>query len=81
MDTKLKNSRNIGRLIIVLVLVLCSVGMMLTYWWTSDELDTYVPPRADEEDVIASMGDNLAAGNYILDRARAGGADVWDVEE
>ena len=48
MDTKLKNSRNIGRLIIVLVLVLCSMGMMLTYWWTSDELDTYVPPRADE---------------------------------
>ena len=81
MDTKLKNSRNIGRLIIVLVLVLCSVGMMLTYWWTSDELDTYVPPRADEEEVIASMSDNLTAGNYIMDKERSGGADVLDMQE
>ena len=81
MDTKLKNSRNIGRLIIVLVLVLCSVGMMLTYWWTSDELDTYVPPRADEEEVIASMSDNLTAGNYIMDKERSGGVDVLDMQE
>ena len=68
MATKLKNSCNIGRLIIVLVLALCSAGMMMTYRWTSDELDSYVPARADAEYVLSSMSDNLSAGNYIMNK-------------
>ena len=44
MAIKLKNSRNIGRLIIVLLLSLCSVGMLLTYQVTREELNEYVPP-------------------------------------
>ena len=81
MAIKLKNSRNIGRLIIVLVLALCSVGMMLTYRWTSDELDSYVPERADTEDVLSSISDNLSAGNYIMDKDVYGDIDVLDMQE
>lgn len=81
MAIKLKNSRNIGRLIIVLVLALCSAGMMLTYRWTSDELDSYVPERADTEDVLSSISDNLSAGNYIMDKDVYGDIDVLDMQE
>ena len=81
MATKLKNSRNIGRVIIILALALCSVGMMLTYWQTRDELNYYVPERADTEQVLASMGENLTAGNYIMDAETYGGTDVMDMQE
>ena len=81
MAIKLKNSRNIGRVIIVLVMALCSVGMMLTYWQTRDELNKYVPARSDTESVIASLSDNLSAGNYIMDKDVYGGVDVLDMQE
>ena len=81
MAIKLKNSRNIGRMIIILVLAICSVGMMLTYWWTSDELDEYVPARADTESILASLSDNLSAGNYIMDKDVYGDIDVLDMQE
>ena len=81
MAIKLKNSRNIGRMIIILVLAICSAGMMLTYWWTSDELDEYVPARADTESILASLSDNLSAGNYIMDKDVYGDIDVLDMQE
>ena len=59
MAIKLKNSRNIGRMIIILVLAICSAGMMLTYWWTSDELDEYVPARADTESILIPIPKRL----------------------
>ena len=81
MDIRLKNSRNMGRLIIILVLALCSAGMLLTYGWTRDELDTYVPARAGEEEVLSSISDNLSAGNYIMDKEAWGSVDVLDMQE
>lgn len=81
MDIKLKNSRNIGRLIIVCVFILCSVGMLLTYPMTRSELDDYVPMRASEEDVFEAMGYSLSAGNCYLYEDATGDVNAWEMQE
>lgn len=81
MAIKLKNSRNIGRLIIVLLLALCSVGMLLTYQVTREELNEYVPPRADEEEIFSAMGSGLSAGNYYLYEDSTGSVNAWEMQD
>lgn len=81
MDIKLKSSRNIGRMIIAGVFVLCSVGMLLTYPMTGNELDNYVPMRASKEDVFESMGDSLSAGNYYLYEDASGNINAWEMQD
>ena len=66
MDTKLKSSRKYGIVYILILLIACSVGMMLTY----PSLEKQMNEQSDIDELIVQtvigMGPKLAEGNYIV---------------
>ena len=66
MDTRLKNSRKYGIVFILVLLIACSAGMMLTY----PSLEKQMTRQSDMDELTAEtvvgMGQELAEGNYIV---------------
>lgn len=65
MDTKLKNNHKSAILIIVVVLLICSVGMVLPYPIYGDEMKMELENRVNE-DTLYELSDSLVEGCYIL---------------
>ena len=66
MDTKLKSGRKLSVILVVLLLAVCSLGMMLTYP-VLERQNTREKNSSDRMLVdIEEMGESLALGNYIL---------------
>ena len=66
MDTKLKNSHRLAVIIAVLVLLISSVGMVLTYPIYSNQLKEELDGDSIEMNTVLEMSGSLLEGNAIL---------------
>ena len=66
MDTKSKNSRKTAALVAGIVLVIASVGMMITYQTYPGQMNRFTESGSVEVETVYDMGYGLAVGNYIL---------------
>ena len=66
MDTKLKNSHRLAVMIAVLVILISSVGMVLSYPIYSSQLKDEMSSEKVEMSVIMEMASSLIEGNAIL---------------
>ena len=66
MDTKLKNNRKIGSIVVLLLLAACAFIMMAQYDTISRILEADSENQTIQEEVFFAMGYDLAQGNYLL---------------
>ena len=66
MDTKLKNNRKIGSIVVLLLLAACAFIMMAKYDTISRILEADSENQTIQEEVFFAMGYDLAQGNYLL---------------
>lgn len=66
MDIKLKNSRRLTIVLILAILLVCSVGMVMSYPVFSRELQERLEEDSISEDILTEICEHLVKGNYIL---------------
>ena len=66
MDTKSKNSRKTGIIVVVIFLSICSMIMMSQYGNMSYYIDNVETTDVSYESALLSMQQDLAEGNYLL---------------
>ena len=66
MDTKSKNSRKLGVIVVVLFLGVCSILIMNNYGNIRRYLESETGQENRQTEAVFDMGDELAEGNYIL---------------
>ena len=66
MDTKLKNNRRTGIVVVLIILAMCSFIMIAQYSEISRVLDAGETAETRQEKVLLEIGYDLAEGNYLL---------------
>ena len=66
MDTKSKNSRKFGILILILLLAASSAVMMLQYGTIRRQIESVQEEGSRSGETAADMANTLAEGNYLL---------------
>ncbi|PWJ47450.1 sensor histidine kinase [Faecalicatena contorta] len=66
MDIKLKNSHRLTIVLILTILLVCSVGMVMSYPVFSRELQERLEEDSISEDILTEICEHLVKGNYIL---------------
>lgn len=66
MDIKLKNSRRLTIVLILAILLVCSVGMVMSYPVFSREFQERLEEDSISEDILTEICEHLVKGNYIL---------------
>ena len=66
MDTKLKNSHRLAVILAVVVLLICSLGMIAAYPVFSDQMQDGLDGNDANLDSLRNMSVALIEGNYIL---------------
>lgn len=66
MDIRLKNSRRLTIVLILAILLVCSVGMVMSYPVFSREMQERLEEDSISEDILTEICEHLVKGNYIL---------------
>lgn len=66
MDIRLKNSRRLTIVLILAILLVCSVGMVMSYSVFSREMQERLEEDSISEDILTEICEHLVKGNYIL---------------
>ena len=66
LDTKLKNSRKFGWILIVFLLICCAVGMVGAYPVFGSQMESVQDATITDAEMLSDFVDPLSWGNYIL---------------
>lgn len=66
MDIKLKNSHRLTIVLILAIVLVCSVGMVMSYPVFSREMQERLEEDSISEDILTGICEDLVKGNYIL---------------
>ncbi|MCI8292509.1 MAG: HAMP domain-containing histidine kinase [Hespellia sp.] len=81
MDTKLKNNRKMGWILVICILLICAIGMVLSYSLIGTEIQDLLKGKQENIEMLSDISEPLNEGNYILYNEISGETDRVDVQE
>ena len=81
LDTKLKNSRKFGWILIVFLLICCAVGMVGAYPVFGSQMESVQDATITDAEMLSDFVDPLSWGNYILYNEISGEKDRAYIQE